>query len=101
MAALWQFDHGGRSTSVNARAFPSDQPGPLHRVVSVDQLDAEAIGLSVDHQRIAGREPAEGVAARLLVEVGAGDVDRRVAAGKRLRARLSGDDRSPERLAPR
>ena len=69
----------------------SDFSGALHGVIAVDQLDPEALGLGVDHQGVSRGEPVERVAARLLVEVRAGDVDRGVAAGERLRDQLADD----------
>ena len=59
----------------------SDQPCAFQRVIPVDQLNAEAFGLGIHHQRMAGREAVEGVAARLLVQMGARDIDRRIGRG--------------------
>src|SRR5262245_20578297 len=61
-----------------------DEPGAFDGVIAVHELDAEADGFSVHHQPITSREAIEGVAAGLLVEVRAGDLDGRFAAGERL-----------------
>ena len=41
----------------------SDDAGALHRVIPIDQLDAEPFGLRVHHQRVADGQPVESVAA--------------------------------------
>ena len=60
-------------------------------MISVDQLDTETSGLGVYHQRIADREPIKRVTPRLLIQMGAGNVERRIAAHEGLRDQLAHD----------
>ena len=53
-------------------------------MVAIHELDAEMLRLGGHDERIAGREPSEGIAARLLVEVRTGNLNRCSAARQRL-----------------
>src|SRR5262245_27292799 len=61
----------------------------LNRMVTIDQLDAETLGLRVDHQRIARRQFHERIAPRLLVEMRARHVEHRLATIHRLSHQLA------------
>ena len=65
------------------RGQASDEPCPFDRVIAVDELDAQSLGLGIDHQRIARGEAVECCPARLLVQMRAGDVDHRACAHQR------------------
>ena len=54
-------------------------------MVAVDQFDPETLWFGIDHEPITRGEAIEGVAARLLIEVRAGDIDRRIATVEGLR----------------
>ncbi len=60
-------------------------------MVPVHQLDPEPLRFGIDHEPITGAEAIEGVAARLLIEVSTGDIDRRVAVDQRLRQQFRDD----------
>src|SRR5688572_16871375 len=69
----------------------SDEPGPLYGVIAVHQLDAQPLGLGVDHQRVPGGEANEGIPAGLLVQMGARHIEHGIPRVERLRHQLTHD----------